>query len=189
MVVLFKCVLIGDGAVGKTALRERFLGKGFKANYLITIGADFALATKQIGETNVKYQIWDLAGQSRFGDIRPIYYKRAIGGLVVFDCTRPESFRNLNNWVEECWTHNGQGEIPLVILGNKADLKAKEANSITNEQGEQYAAQLSQKTEPLGFTIPYLETSAKTALNVDQAFESLGLMVLKFVEEKHVEGN
>jgi small GTP-binding protein len=165
LVVLFKCVLIGDGAVGKTALRE------------------------QVDETSVKYQIWDLAGQTRFGDIRPIYYKRALGGLVVFDCTRPGSFKNLNNWIEECWAHNGRGEIPLVILGNKADLKAKEANHITNEQGEQYAAELSQRTEPLGFTIPYLETSAKTALNVDQAFESLGRMVLKFVEERQVEGN
>jgi small GTP-binding protein len=189
LVVLFKCVLIGDGAVGKTSLRERFLGKGFKANYLITIGADFALANKQIGDMNVKFQIWDLAGQSRFGDIRPIYYKRALGGLLVFDCTRPSSFNNLKNWVEECWTHNGQGEIPLVILGNKADLKAKESNFITNEQGQLFAEQLSQKTKALGFTIPYLETSAKTAVNVDLAFESLGLMVLKFVEEKREEGN
>ncbi|MFX0117277.1 MAG: Rab family GTPase [Candidatus Hodarchaeota archaeon] len=189
MVVLFKCVLIGDGAVGKTSLRERFLGKGFKANYLITIGADFALANKRIGETNVKFQIWDLAGQSRFGDIRPIYYKKALGGLVVFDCTRPSSFKNLDSWIEECWTHNGQGEIPLVILGNKSDLKAKEANYVTNEQAQLFAEQISQKTEPFGFKVPYLETSAKTALNVERAFESLGLMVLKFVEEKRAEGN
>ncbi|MFQ5979902.1 MAG: GTP-binding protein [Candidatus Heimdallarchaeota archaeon] len=180
MVVLFKCVLIGDGAVGKTALRERFLGKGFKANYLITIGADFALATKQIDETTVKFQLWDIAGQPRFGSVRSIYYKNALGALVVFDITRVNSFKNLRNWVDEYWTHNGHGIRPLLILGNKADLRSKEPMNVSNEEGQTAAEQLSQETEAYGFSVPYLETSAKTALNVDQAFTLLGQAVLNF---------
>ncbi|MHA2233008.1 MAG: GTP-binding protein [Candidatus Hodarchaeales archaeon] len=184
MVVLFKCVLIGDGGVGKTALRERFLGKGFKANYLITIGADFALATKQIGATTVKFQLWDIAGQPRFGSVRSIYYKKALGALVVFDITRVDSFKNLRNWVDEYWTHNGYGIRPLLILGNKVDLRPKERLHVSREEGQTYAEQLSQETEASGFNVPYLETSAKTAVNVDQAFTLLGQAVLNFEKQQ-----
>lgn len=68
-----KIVLAGDGAVGKTAIRERYLGKGFSSNYMMTIGADFALKEAHVREKSIKFQIWDLAGQPRFGTVRSVY--------------------------------------------------------------------------------------------------------------------
>ncbi len=184
MVIMLKMVLMGDGAVGKTALRERYLGRGFKANYMVTIGADFALADRHIGEKDIKFQIWDLAGQPRFGAVRSVYYANCLGALVLFDCTRPDSFKNLSVWIEEYWNNNGRGVIPIVLLGNKADLKDKFPNHITNEVAQEFASKLTQETEPFGFKVPFLETSAKTGLNVDAAFEFLGLRVLEFMEKQ-----
>ena len=98
-----KVCLLGDGAVGKTALRKRYLGKQFSSGYVMTIGADFAVKKTEIntndGTKSVKFQIWDLAGQPRFNSVRELYYKGSHGGLLVFDITRRDSFSNLNSWV------------------------------------------------------------------------------------------
>ncbi len=116
-----KLVLCGDGAVGKTALRERYLGRGFSQSYLQTIGADFATTDKDLNidgkNKSVQYQIWDLAGQNEFQSIRGSYYEGCFGSLMVFDVTRPESFNNLPNWINELWDNSGKGAVPIVLLG------------------------------------------------------------------------
>ena len=71
---LVKIVLAGDGAVGKTTLRRRYLGEGFQASYMMTIGADFAVKRVDIGGKTITFQIWDLAGQPRFQMVRELYY-------------------------------------------------------------------------------------------------------------------
>lgn len=180
---LMKIVLIGDGAVGETALRERYLGRGFQSKYMMTIGADFALKEAEIDQRAIKFQIWDLAGQPRFGSVRSVYYLGCLGGLLLFDVTRPESFHNLDSWIEELWTNNGKGVIPMVILGNKADLRDQFPNSVTDDQGHEFVEKLSKETEPHGFKIRYLTTSAKTGLNVEAAFDMLGQVYFEFVEK------
>ncbi|MHA1451066.1 MAG: GTP-binding protein, partial [Candidatus Hodarchaeales archaeon] len=110
---LIKIALIGDGAVGKTALRERFIGREFKANYLMTIGADFATYKTTVDGKEIKFQIWDLAGQQRFESVRTLYYRGTMGALMVYDVTRAETFQNTPKWIEECFKHSGKGSIPL----------------------------------------------------------------------------
>ena len=93
-----KIILIGDGAVGKTSMRRRYLGEGFKTDYQMTIGADLAAKFSPIiysGGKQIKYLIWDLAGQPRFSNVRKAYYMAAVGALVVFDATRQDSFTNI----------------------------------------------------------------------------------------------
>ncbi|MFW9997854.1 MAG: GTP-binding protein [Candidatus Odinarchaeota archaeon] len=180
---LMKIVLAGDGAVGKTALRERYLGKGFQAKYLMTIGADFALKEATIDGRELKFQIWDLAGQQRFSAVRSVYYLGCLGALLLFDVTRPETFEHLQNWVDEIWKNNGKGQIPLVILGNKVDLRAQFPNHVTDEQAKEYCEKLTEQTQSEGFEVQYLPTSAKTGLNVPESFDSLGKGYFQFVEK------
>ncbi|MHA1214728.1 MAG: GTP-binding protein [Candidatus Hodarchaeales archaeon] len=182
MSFLMKIVLAGDGAVGKTALRERYLGKGFSSNYMMTIGADFALKEAQIRDKNIKFQIWDLAGQPRFGTVRSVYYYGCLGALLLFDVTRPDTFTNLESWLDEIFKHNGKGMIPVVLLGNKVDLREQFPNHVTDAQAEEFAAKLSEKTMEQGFPVKYMPTSAKTGLNVSAAFDMLGNVYLDYVE-------
>ncbi len=177
-----KIVLAGDGAVGKTALRERYLGKGFSSNYMMTIGADFALKEATIREKSIKFQIWDLAGQPRFGTVRSVYYYGCLGALLLFDVTRPDTFTNLENWLEEIWKNNGKGMIPVVLLGNKVDLREQFPNHITDAQAEEFADNLTRKSADVGFPVKYMPTSAKTGLNVSAAFDMLGNVYLDYVE-------
>lgn len=171
--LLAKVCLLGDGGVGKTALRDRYMGKNFSSNYIMTIGADFSVK-KVEGSWEIKFQIWDLAGQPRFSVVRSLYYKGTSGALLVFDLTRPDSFHNIGNWAKEAWSQAGSGIVPVVLLGNKSDLRQDVPDAITDEQGHELAKKLSETTESqIGHTVKFMTTSAKTGENVDFAFLEL----------------
>ena len=115
---LVKIVLAGDGAVGKTTLRRRYLGEGFQSSYMMTIGADFAVKRVKIGGKEITFQIWDLAGQPRFEVVRQGFYRGARGGLLVYDVTRRRTFLNIQHWKEECFK-NLDREVPVIVVANK----------------------------------------------------------------------
>ncbi|MFX0014753.1 MAG: Rab family GTPase [Promethearchaeota archaeon] len=175
---LYKICLLGDGGVGKTSLRERFLGKGFQSGYILTIGADFAVQNLEIDGMQYKFQIWDLAGQQRFEAVRALYYKGSHGAILVFDRTRPESLYNLENWKKELFTNVGR-QIPYIILGNKSDLPG-----ITVNQDEltSFLTKSQQEITEINFTITFLNTSAKSGLNVTEAFTELGRTIKGYIE-------
>ena len=176
-----KICLLGEGAVGKTAIRERYLSKKFTSNYLMTVGADFAvkeLSVEYNGQVyQMKFQIWDLAGQPRFNSVREIYYKGAVGGLLVFDVTRPESFESLNGWLTEFFKNNDKGHVPIIVIGNKIDLRDQYANALPPESGMQFVENI-KKVYP-DIKAQYIETSAKTGENIEKAFNNLALAILE----------
>ncbi|MFX0114803.1 MAG: GTP-binding protein [Candidatus Hodarchaeota archaeon] len=187
---LMKIVLLGDGAVGKTALRARYLGQGFDfANYSVTIGADFVIREQAIApphaavadpKTMVKFQIWDIAGQPRFSELRKLYYRGALGALLLFDVSRRSSTESLTGWAQEFFQHNGRGALPVILIGNKIDLRTTFPDALTTADGEGLAKELQGLSEVQKSTafVKYLETSAKTGKNVEQAFQLLGETVL-----------
>ncbi|MFX0016910.1 MAG: Rab family GTPase [Promethearchaeota archaeon] len=183
-----KIVLIGDGGVGKTALRRAWLGEGFKTEYLMTIGADFASQEISLyySETkstyDLKFQIWDLAGQPRFKAVRDLYYRGAIGALCFFDITNQESYMNLVEWIQSYWALNGLGKAPLLIIGAKCDLRDNPAfpSQVSARYGKEYAAELTKLLQhKYGFSVHYIETSAKENINVDKAFKILATEIIR----------
>lgn len=181
-----KIILIGDGAVGKTSIRRQYLGEGFTDDYQMTIGADLAVKGSPViysGGKKIKYLIWDLAGQPRFENVRKTYYMAAVGGLVVFDATRQESFINIVKWMNELWRNNGKGPVPLVVLANKIDLCSEEGvTCVAENKAMVFVKRLSQISEKFrGFKIHYLPTSAKIGQNIDYAFELLGESIIDFL--------
>ncbi|MFX0113800.1 MAG: GTP-binding protein [Candidatus Hodarchaeota archaeon] len=186
MALVCKITLLGDGAVGKTALRDRFLGKEFKGTYTMTIGADFASKQLMLDGQELKFQIWDLAGQPRFKAVREAYYRGAVGALLVFDVVRPPSFENTPTWIMEAWKHNGKGRIPIVVLGNKIDLRPTQPEplQIQTKQGVALASELTKMTRHYGFDVHFLETSALTGENVEEAFHLLARSILSYIQAK-----
>lgn len=174
---LYKICLLGDGGVGKTSLRERFLGKGFQSGYILTIGADFAVQNLEIDGAQYKFQIWDLAGQQRFEAVRALYYKGSHGAILVFDRTRPDSLYNLKNWKRELFTNVGR-QIPYVVLGNKSDLP----NAIDQGELTKFVEKCQNEVSDISYNISYLDTSAKSGLNVTEAFGQLGRTIKAFIE-------
>jgi small GTP-binding protein len=184
LVTVLKIVLIGDGGVGKTAIRERYLGKGFKAQYLLTIGADFAMRDDVVRGESIRYQIWDLAGQQRFDAVREVYYKGSVGALLVYDVTRPDSYFNTPKWINELWTNNGRGRVPIVVVANKIDMRELSDDTVSPEQGRIFTERLTKLTRPEGFDCYYIETSAKTGVNIQAAFTLLGENIMRFVSRQ-----
>ena len=165
-----KLVLLGDSAVGKTTLRLKYVGKTLDSNYLPTLGADFSLKQMFYANNALKFQIWDLSGQPSFANIRRTFYVGAQGCLLLYDITNRESFFNVSSWIDEFLKHNGQGKMPIVLLGNKIDLRTKRKELITADEGKDLAKTLSVEK---GLQISFLETSALTGINIDKAFEKL----------------
>jgi GTPase SAR1 family protein len=112
-----------------------------------------------------------LAGQQRFSVVREGYYLGCKGALLVFDVSRPDTYYNIPNWIAELVENIGDyNPVPLVLVGNKTDLRGEVGTFVSREQAEEYAQELSDWAE---MEIPYLESSAKTGLNIELVFNAL----------------
>jgi Ras-related protein Rab-11A len=183
-----KIVLLGDGAVGKTNIRKNYLGQGFTKDHLMTIGADFAAADKVLQiedkEYNITFQIWDLAGQGTFNQVRSMYYRGVFGALVVFDVTRKNSFDNLSSWIKELYKNSNRGAVPIVILGNKYDLFDEDEDHVKSVEINDIIELLNKELKDENFNVTYLNTSALTGLNIENAFESLGSNIINWLKSQ-----
>lgn len=174
----FKVVLMGDGGVGKTTLRKRFMGEVFRATYIMTIGADFAAKTIEVDGRQMRFIIWDLAGQPHFKQVRKAFYVGAVGGLLVYDVTRRETFEHIPCWLEEFISNCGRGRdaVAAVLIGNKIDLREGARNAVSPEEGAEMRDLLA---EQYGIPLDFVETSAKTGENVEKAFMMLAQELLR----------
>jgi len=155
---LFKLLLIGDSGVGKSCLLLRFSDDIFTDSFISTIGVDFKIRTIDLDGKRIKLQIWDTAGQERFRTITSSYYRGAHGIIVVYDVTEQKSFDSIQKWLQEIDTFAGP-TVTKLLVGNKCDLESQRA--ITTQKGEELAKSLG---------VPFIETSAKTTKNVEEAF-------------------
>ena len=180
MKLIAKVLLCGDGSVGKTAIRERYLGKGFQSNYMMTIGADFAVkeivgTIEDSGEPyTIKCSIWDLSGQLNFKDVRSIYYKGSHAMIMVYDCTNRTSFNDLEYWIEEIKKHTNINNMTMLLIANKKDLREDGKDHVTTEEGKTLAENWASTLFENKWHVPFIETSAKTGENIQEAFDSLG---------------
>ncbi|CAL4929101.1 unnamed protein product [Urochloa decumbens] len=157
-----KLVLLGDSGVGKSCIVLRFVRGQFDPTSKVTVGASFLSQTLALEDsTIVKFEIWDTAGQERYAALAPLYYRGAAAAIVVYDITSPESFSKAQYWVKELQKHGSPG-IVMVLVGNKADLH--ENRSVSSQDAQEYA----EKNNMF-----FIETSAKTADNINQLFEEI----------------
>ncbi len=172
----FKICLIGDGYVGKTSARRKFLDKIFKTNYIPTLGVDFARQTIKIQEYQVDMIIWDIAGQPLFQNLRKRYYDGAHGLVLVYSVVNRESFENARQWLTEAKGFVGKLP-PLVIAGNKVDLRAGYASTetVSTEEGIKFTEDMSIELRTPAY---FIETSALTGENITEAFTELAKMML-----------
>ncbi|KAL3538493.1 hypothetical protein ACH5RR_001859 [Cinchona calisaya] len=169
---LFKVVLIGDSAVGKSNILSRFTRNEFCLESKSTIGVEFATRTLQVEGRTIKAQIWDTAGQERYRAITSAYYRGALGALLVYDVTKPTTFENVSRWLKELRDH-ADSNIVIMLIGNKIDLKHLRA--VATEDAQSYA-----EKEGLSF----IETSALEATNVEKAFQTILGEIYRTISKK-----
>jgi len=155
---LFKYIIIGDTGVGKSCLLLQFTDKRFQPVHDLTIGVEFGARMITVSDKSIKLQIWDTAGQESFRSITRSYYRGAAGALLVYDITRRDTFKHLGRWLEEARQHS-QSNMVIMLIGNKSDLEHRRA--VSTEEGKAFADE---------HGLVFMETSAKTAFNVERAF-------------------
>ncbi|MBN1215302.1 MAG: GTP-binding protein [Candidatus Lokiarchaeota archaeon] len=178
-----KVVLLGDPAVGKTSLLNRYIDDKFPDEYLPTVGANFLVTEvdltniidkldkldeelkEKVANKGLKIYFWDIGGQQDKLFANEYYFLDAVGAIVVFNLIEEESFNNLEFWISKL--RELSGEIPFIIVGNKTDLS--EGRTINEERI---------KTKVNDYNVEFYETSAKTNENVTKAFESISIKVL-----------
>ncbi|KAH1370156.1 hypothetical protein KXW75_004657 [Aspergillus fumigatus] len=175
--VLLKVIILGDSGVGKTSLMNQYVNKKFSASYKATIGADFLTKEVLVDDRLVTMQacIWDTAGQERFQSLGVAFYRGADCCVLVYDVNNSKSFEALDSWRDEFLIQASPRDpesFPFVVIGNKIDVEeskrmisSKRAMTFCQSKGN----------------IPYFETSAKEAVNVEQAFEGICLLLLVVV--------
>ncbi|XP_022756753.1 ras-related protein RABA4c-like isoform X2 [Durio zibethinus] len=174
---VFKVVLIGDSAVGKSQLLARFTRNEFNIDSKATIGVEFQTKTLVIDHKTVKAQIWDTAGQERYRAVTSAYYRGAVGAMLVYDTTKRQSFDHVARWLEELRGHADKN-IVVMLVGNKSDLGSLRAVPI--EDAKEFAQRE---------TLFFMETSALEATNVESAFVTVLTEIYRIISKKNLVAN
>ncbi|KAJ0054541.1 ras-related protein RABA3-like isoform X2 [Pistacia vera] len=172
---VFKVVVIGDSAVGKTQILSRFTKNEFSFDSKSTIGVEFQTRTVTIKGKLIKAQIWDTAGQERYRAVTSAYYRGALGAMLVYDITKRQSFDHVARWVEELRAH-ADNSIRIILIGNKSDLV--DLRAVPTEDAVEFA-----EDQGLFFS----ETSALNGDNVETAFLRLLEEIYSVVSKKELE--
>jgi len=171
--VLLKVIILGDSGVGKTSLMNQYVNKRFSAAYKATIGADFLTREVVVDDRLVTMQLWDTAGQERFQSLGVAFYRGADCCVLVYDVNNPRSFETLDSWRDEFLIQaspHDPDNFPFVVLGNKVDVE--ESKRVVSQKRAMAWCQSKGN-------IPYFETSAKEAINVEQAFQTIAKNALQ----------
>ena len=157
---LFKVLLLGDSDVGKSSLILRYTEETFNSKLVNSIGVDFKMKKREIDGKVIKVQIWDTAGHERFRSITYSYYRGANAIIIVFDLSDKKSFISITEWLKQIEKHAKENVFKFLV-GNKSDLV--EQRKVSYDEAKQYADE---------HELPYIETSAKEGININELFDS-----------------
>ncbi|XP_043466865.1 ras-related protein Rab-32 isoform X6 [Leptopilina heterotoma] len=171
---LYKILVIGELGAGKTSIIKRYVHQFFSQHYRATIGVDFALKVLNWDpHTIIRLQLWDIAGQERFGNMTRVYYKEAVGAFIVFDVTRSATLEAVVKWKQDLDSKvqlPDGSPIPCVLLANKCD-QQKEGLVNTPTKMDEYCKEKN--------FAGWFETSAKENINIEEAARFLVNKILQ----------
>jgi len=165
---VFKIVIIGDAAVGKTSLINQFVEGSFQEDYKPTLGANIVRKDVNLDNARVRLIMWDLAGQEKYRVVRSMYFQGCQGALLVYDVTRYNTLESINNkWLKDYKKHVKK-KGAFILIGNKTDLQDQIA--VPTEKGKELATKIKASD--------FIETSAKLGENIEDAFSLLVNQIL-----------
>lgn len=163
---------MGDYAVGKTSLIDRYVNEKFEADYIATMGVNITLKNFKLGDLPVQLMLWDIGGSDKWANLRTMFYRGSSGVILVYDVTRPATFLNITHYLEDM-EHTINKKLPFILLGNKVDL----------EHLKKIEPEIAEKLMEESNGVALFETSAKTGENVENAFKLIAQACLKSKKE------
>ncbi|CAM2100088.1 unnamed protein product [Caretta caretta] len=169
---VYKVVLLGSTAVGKSSIAFRYVKNDFRES-MPTVGCSFFTQLVCLETATIKLEIWDTAGQEKYHSVCRLYYRGANAALLVYDIARKATFARAKLWLRELEKEFLHDEIVIVLVGNKTDLAAQ--REVTFEEAEEFAKSRS---------LIYMETSAKSNHHVTEVFMAVAHKLLKQEQQK-----
>lgn len=176
MSAVYKVVVLGTSGVGKTAIVQRLVDNTFSTDGQSTVGVEFKSQTITTDEEKTKLNIWDTAGQERFRSVSKAYFRNAVGAILVFAINDHVSFTDLDGWLDDLHKLAAPNAV-IILVGNKADLE--DERHVSTTQAQEYADRNG---------LVYIETSAKDAINVEEAFIRLTKSINQKVKNGDIQG-
>ena len=170
---LFKYIIVGDSSVGKSNLLMKFAHNKFTEDYQATIGVEFGAKNIELEKNIYRIQIWDTAGQENFRSITRAYYKNSVCAMVVYDITSNDSFKHVQNWIEDIRNQSPK-TVLIILVGNKIDLEDKRV--ISYDEGNEFAIKNG---------IIFGETSAKTGDGIEDIFMKSAREIIRKMNENY----
>lgn len=166
-----KAVIIGDSGVGKTNILLRFCDDTFRPTYSSTIGVDFKLKVMQVHEYKIKMQIWDTAGQEKFKNIAPTFYKGSIAIILTYSIDQAHTYENIENWIRQIH-ENSSADILIFLVGNKLDMR--DQRKVETSVGQKLADK---------YGMAFMEVSAKDGTNIQLLFDQIGEAIYERIKK------
>ncbi|MFW9876195.1 MAG: Rab family GTPase, partial [Candidatus Thorarchaeota archaeon] len=166
-----KLAVLGDPAVGKTSLINKYITGSFKENYTPTLGVNIVSKDIKLEEFNSKIRLllWDIAGQDKYELTRRSYFQGCVGALLIYDISRYSTFEHITTkWLEDFKKFSTSNGV-YILIGNKSDLS--DSMKVSYEEGKSLSQDIN--------AAEFIETSAKYGDNVEEAFKKLVLFILK----------
>lgn len=166
-----KLVLIGDSGCGKSSLMHRLTDQRFQEAHDVTLGSDFGSSIIKLGEKAMKLQLWDTAGQETYKSVTRSYFRGSSGALLTYDISRRQTFEHIKDWLADLRAAAGDN-VCIILVANKSDLE---------EQREVAADEARMWAKANGIT-EFIETSARTGSNVNEAFRRVAAEILQRIQ-------
>ena len=166
-----KLVLIGDSGCGKSSLMHRLTDQRFQETHDVTLGSDFGSSIIAVGDKAMKLQLWDTAGQETYKSVTRSYFRGSSGALLTYDISRRATFDHIKDWLSDLRDTAGEN-VCIILVANKSDLENQ--REVTAEEAKVWA-----KTNGIS---EFIETSARTGSNVNEAFRKVAAEILERIQ-------
>lgn len=180
----FKVLVLGDYGTGKSTIFSQFLNNVPGAERKPSIKLDLIEFERAVKGKEVTVNLFDIPGRELTSDNRSKHYKNASGAIIIFDISRPDSFRHVPFWLEELMNYSGTGKVPILLVGNKSDLRATSQKTLNPIDPQEYVFRLNRTTRVDGIENHYVELSAKSGKGLVAAIDLLVESMIKNQEAR-----
>ena len=184
--VALKLIILGDSFVGKTSLVNKFMGREFSKRYQRTFGSDISFKHVEIKDNNlthkITYSIWDIYGDASYDELTKQFLLGTHSIVFMYDIENHQSYLNIQKWFKITNESIDLKQNPIILVGNKIDLRSEIKDPLSTEDGLKLYKILSEEYNLNNQYFFFIETSALDGINISNVFELISRIIIRSMD-------